>query len=109
MPACPPASGAPPACPQPAPAPCLALPAAHPHAPLPHPAPAPAAGVLLQLAAREEALGIVPDPELDAFMKAHAFGGSHSLAVELMLHMLGLQGCADTVVGNEMMRGISGG
>ncbi|EFN59720.1 hypothetical protein CHLNCDRAFT_133292 [Chlorella variabilis] len=66
-------------------------------------------GVLLQLAAREEALGIVPDPELDAFMKAHAFGGSHSLAVELMLHMLGLQGCADTVVGNEMMRGISGG
>lgn len=38
-----------------------------------------------------------------------AFGGRHSLAVELMLHMLGLETCADTVVGNEMMRGISGG
>jgi len=29
--------------------------------------------------------------------------------VELMLHMLGLDVCADTVVGNQMLRGISGG
>jgi hypothetical protein len=65
--------------------------------------------MLSELAAREEALGVVPDPDLDAFMKAAAFGGQHSLAVETMLHMLDLQGCADTVVGNHMLRGISGG
>lgn len=38
-----------------------------------------------------------------------AFGGRHSLQVELTLHMLGLEVCADTVVGNQMLRGISGG
>jgi hypothetical protein len=42
-------------------------------------------------------------------LQAEAFGGSHSLNVELMLHMLGLQICSDTVVGNHMLRGISGG
>jgi hypothetical protein len=65
--------------------------------------------VLSTLVQREKEMGITPDPELDAFMTASAFGGRHSLQVEVMLHMLGLQGCADTVVGNQMMRGISGG
>ncbi|PSC69376.1 ATP-binding cassette transporter isoform B [Micractinium conductrix] len=65
--------------------------------------------LLSELHEREEGLGIVADPDLDAFMKAQAFGGRHSLAVELLLHMLGLEGCADTVVGNQMLRGISGG
>lgn len=56
-----------------------------PHRPAPGPCPA------------------LPNPQ------AMAFGGRHSLAVELMLHMLGLEVCADTVVGNQMLRGISGG
>lgn len=65
--------------------------------PLTHHPPTPAGAELLEeLHAREEQQGISVDPELEAFMKAQAFGGRHSLAVELMLHMLGLEGCADT-------------
>lgn len=59
----------------------------------------------------EQAKGIVPDPELDAFMKAAIFGHGHdaSLSVDITLALLGLNICADTVVGNAMLRGISGG
>ena len=83
----------------------------HPPAcPVPCPALCPAPAELLsEVQAREAELGLQADPDLDAFMTAQAFGGRHSLAVEMMLHMLGLEGCADTVVGNQMMRGISGG
>lgn len=53
-------------------------------------------GLLAELQAREAAAGVTPDADLDAFMTAQAFGGRHSLAVELMLHMLDLNVCADT-------------
>lgn len=65
--------------------------------------------LLKMLVEREGAAGVVPDPEVDAFMKASAWNGSNTVGVELTLKLLGLEGAADTVVGNSMLRGISGG
>ncbi|AQK53090.1 hypothetical protein ZEAMMB73_Zm00001d050821, partial [Zea mays] len=45
-----------------------------------------------ELARREKATNIKPDHDIDVYIKK-----------------LGLEVCADTLVGNEMMRGISGG
>lgn len=36
-------------------------------------------------------------------------GAEHSVVTEFIIKMLGLDICADTIVGNAMMRGISGG
>lgn len=35
--------------------------------------------------------------------------GGENLPLELTLHLLGLRGVADTVVGNASIRGVSGG
>ncbi|KAF8736814.1 hypothetical protein HU200_014297 [Digitaria exilis] len=48
--------------------------------------------LLVELSRREKEASIVPDPETDIYMK-----------------VLGLDICADTIVGNNMLRGISGG
>ncbi|KAI4325296.1 hypothetical protein MLD38_030708 [Melastoma candidum] len=48
--------------------------------------------LLSELARREKQAGVFPEPEVDLFMK-----------------ILGLDICRDTIVGNEMLRGISGG
>ncbi|KAL4547915.1 hypothetical protein Ndes2526B_g07132 [Nannochloris sp. 'desiccata'] len=56
---------------------------------------------------KEEALGITPDPAVDAFMKASAWGGSNTVDVERTIKLLGLEKCSDTVVGNAMLRGIN--
>ncbi|KAG0457816.1 hypothetical protein HPP92_022973 [Vanilla planifolia] len=64
----------------------------------------------LELTRREKAEGILPDPEVDLFMKATSVGvGKNSLQTDYTLRILGLDICADTVVGDEMRRGISGG
>jgi len=42
-------------------------------------------------------------------MAALAASGKKSLAVDIMLRTLGLDHVADTLVGNHMIRGISGG
>lgn len=69
-----------------------------------------AAAELLELRKREKEMGIRPDWEIDAFMKAEAVaGGRESIATEYVLRLLGLDVCADTLVGDAMMRGISGG
>ena len=36
-------------------------------------------------------------------------GNKHSLSTDYMMKVLGLEICADTVVGNDMLRGVSGG
>ncbi|XP_059462262.1 ABC transporter G family member 39-like isoform X1 [Corylus avellana] len=66
--------------------------------------------MLSELSRRERAAGIKPDPEIDAFMKATAMSGQKtSLVTDYILKILGLDICADIMVGDEMRRGISGG
>ncbi|GLT70614.1 hypothetical protein SLA2020_426820 [Shorea laevis] len=66
--------------------------------------------MLLELARREKIAGIKPDEDLDIFMKSLALGGQETnLVVEYIMKILGLDICADTLVGDEMLKGISGG
>lgn len=66
--------------------------------------------MLTELARREKAANIKPDHDIDVYMKASAMGGQESsIVTEYILKILGLDICADTLVGNEMLRGISGG
>ncbi|OVA06116.1 ABC transporter-like [Macleaya cordata] len=66
--------------------------------------------MLAELSRREKEAGVKPDPEIDAFMKATAMAGKRtSLVTDYVLKILGLDICEDVMVGNEMIRGISGG
>ncbi|XP_074316021.1 pleiotropic drug resistance protein 1-like isoform X2 [Silene latifolia] len=66
--------------------------------------------MLSELTRREKAANIKPDPDIDLFMKAAVSKGQRDIVVtDYILKLLGLEICADTVVGNEMTRGISGG
>ncbi|XP_020088222.1 ABC transporter G family member 42-like [Ananas comosus] len=66
--------------------------------------------LLTELARREKEAGILPEPEVDLFMKATSMEGvKSSLQTDYTLRILGLDICADTIVGDQMQRGISGG
>ncbi|QHO46532.1 ABC transporter G family member [Arachis hypogaea] len=66
--------------------------------------------MLVELSRREKDAGIKPNPEIDAFMKATAMSGQKtSLVTDYVLKILGMDICADIMVGDEMRRGISGG
>lgn len=66
--------------------------------------------LLTELGRREKAAGIFPEAEVDLFMKATAMEGvESSLITDYTLRILGLDICKDTIVGDEMQRGISGG
>ncbi|KAK1398547.1 hypothetical protein POM88_008410 [Heracleum sosnowskyi] len=66
--------------------------------------------LLSELSRREKDSGIKPDVEIDAFMKATALSCQHSsLVTDYVLKILGLDICADIMVGDVMRRGISGG
>nr|XP_010914973.1 ABC transporter G family member 36 isoform X1 [Elaeis guineensis] len=66
--------------------------------------------MLAELARREKQANIKPDPDIDVFMKAAAMGNQETNVVtDYILKILGLEVCADTMVGDEMLRGISGG
>lgn len=69
-----------------------------------------AADLLAEVRKREQALGVEVDWSVDAMLSAEALlGAQHSVATEFIIHMLGLDICADTIIGNAMHRGISGG
>ncbi|XP_027364375.1 pleiotropic drug resistance protein 2-like [Abrus precatorius] len=66
--------------------------------------------LLTELSRRELIEGIKPDREIDGFMKATAMEGQETtLVTDYILKILGLEICADVLVGDEMRRGISGG
>ncbi|KAG8480809.1 hypothetical protein CXB51_025543 [Gossypium anomalum] len=63
-----------------------------------------------EVSQREKQAGIVPDPDVDAYMKAISVEGTEStLQTDYILKILGLDNCADTMVGDAIRRGISGG
>ncbi|XP_022857343.1 pleiotropic drug resistance protein 1-like isoform X2 [Olea europaea var. sylvestris] len=66
--------------------------------------------MLAELSRREKAANIKPDPDIDIYMKAAATEGDEANVVtDYYLKVLGLDVCADILVGDEMIRGISGG
>ncbi|KAI4376643.1 hypothetical protein MLD38_014382 [Melastoma candidum] len=65
--------------------------------------------MLMELLRREKLQNIKPDPYIDALMKASVLKGQEDVVTDYILKILGLEGCADTIVGNNMIRGISGG
>ncbi|KAI3727207.1 hypothetical protein L1987_67018 [Smallanthus sonchifolius] len=66
--------------------------------------------MLAELSRRERDASIKPDPDIDIFMKAAATKGQEaSVVTDYTLKLLGLDICADTMVGDQMIRGISGG
>ncbi|XP_022948220.1 ABC transporter G family member 31-like [Cucurbita moschata] len=65
---------------------------------------------LKELACLEKERKIRPSPDIDAFMKASSVGGKkHSVLTDYILKVLGLDICSQTLVGNDMVRGVSGG
>uniref|UniRef100_A0A2N9HXZ1 ABC transporter domain-containing protein n=1 Tax=Fagus sylvatica TaxID=28930 RepID=A0A2N9HXZ1_FAGSY len=66
--------------------------------------------MLAELSRREKTANIMPDPDIDIFMKgALTEGQEASIMTDYFLKVLGLELCADTMVGDQMLRGISGG
>ncbi|KAK9027297.1 hypothetical protein V6N11_067135 [Hibiscus sabdariffa] len=66
--------------------------------------------MLAELSRREKEENIKPDPDIDIYMKAAALEGQEaSVVTDYILKILGLEACAETMVGDEMVRGISGG
>ncbi|KAI3737606.1 hypothetical protein L2E82_27614 [Cichorium intybus] len=66
--------------------------------------------MLAELSRREKDANIKPDPDIDIYMKAAASAGQEaSVVTDYTLKLLGLDICADTMVGDQMIRGISGG
>ncbi|KAL9150125.1 hypothetical protein ABFS82_12G149200 [Erythranthe guttata] len=66
--------------------------------------------MLAELSRREKTARINPEPEIDAFMKATSISGQKtSFVTDYVLKVLGLDICSDTMVGDNMRRGISGG
>ncbi|KAK1578736.1 hypothetical protein Q3G72_032753 [Acer saccharum] len=66
--------------------------------------------IMKEVSRREKQAGIIPEADLDTYMKAISVEGlKRSLQTEYILKILGLDICADTIVGDAMNRGISGG
>ncbi|CAL9118099.1 unnamed protein product [Musa acuminata var. zebrina] len=65
--------------------------------------------MLTELSRREKEANIKPDPDIDVYMKAISVEGQESVVTDYILKILGLEICADTMVGDAMIRGISGG
>ncbi|KAL8147902.1 hypothetical protein AgCh_005286 [Apium graveolens] len=65
---------------------------------------------MLEVTRRERRAGIVPEPDIDTYMKETSIDDlKRNLQTDYILKILGLDMCADTIVGDAMRRGISGG
>ncbi|KAK4559504.1 hypothetical protein RGQ29_008643 [Quercus rubra] len=68
------------------------------------------ADIMKELCRREKQAGIIPESDIDTYMKATSIDGLRkSLQTDYILKILGLDYCADTLTGDMMNRGISGG
>ncbi|KAL3515878.1 hypothetical protein ACH5RR_022780 [Cinchona calisaya] len=68
------------------------------------------AAIMTELSRREKEAGILPDLDIDTYMKAISVEGQKTtIQTDYILKILGLDICADTLVGDAMRRGISGG
>ncbi|XP_057870080.2 ABC transporter G family member 35 [Cryptomeria japonica] len=66
--------------------------------------------LLLELGKREKEAGILPEADIDTYMKAVSIEGlAGNLQTDYILKILGLDICSDIKIGNAMVRGISGG
>ena len=66
--------------------------------------------VLTLLDQKEKERGISPDPVVAAFVNNLSLGHQNdSIMVEVVSKVLGLDVCIDTVCGNDLLKGISGG
>ncbi|KAI3860698.1 hypothetical protein MKX03_014734 [Papaver bracteatum] len=66
--------------------------------------------MLAELSRREKVANIKPDPDIDVYMKSAALEGQEaSVVTDYILKILGLEVCADTMLGDEMVRGVSDG
>ncbi|XP_024532572.1 ABC transporter G family member 29 [Selaginella moellendorffii] len=66
--------------------------------------------LLSELIRREKERNIVPEPDIDLYMKASAVEKvQSSILTDYTLRILSLDVCADTIVGDQLRRGISGG
>lgn len=69
-----------------------------------------AADLLEEVKKREKDMGVEVDWSVDAMLNSQALSGAQeSVATEFIIHMLGLDICATTIIGNAMKRGVSGG
>ncbi|KAK9282226.1 hypothetical protein L1049_005140 [Liquidambar formosana] len=67
------------------------------------------AEIMMEVRRREKQAGIIPEPDIDTFMKAISIEGlKRTLQTDYILKILGLDICADKIVGDAMKRGISG-
>ncbi|KAH7834972.1 hypothetical protein Vadar_021552 [Vaccinium darrowii] len=68
------------------------------------------ADIMVEVSRREKHAQVVPDLDTDTYMKAISIEGQKTtLQTDYILKILGLDICADTLVGDAMRRGISGG
>ncbi|ONK61392.1 uncharacterized protein A4U43_C08F29430 [Asparagus officinalis] len=68
------------------------------------------AEIMKEVSRREKQAGIIPEPDIDTYMKAISVEGlERSLQTDYILKIMGLDICADTMIGDVMRRGISGG
>ncbi|XP_021290859.1 pleiotropic drug resistance protein 3-like, partial [Herrania umbratica] len=66
--------------------------------------------IMKEVIRREKQAGIIPNPDVDAYMKAISVEGMEStLHTDYILKILGLDICSDIMVGDAIRRGISGG
>uniref|UniRef100_R7W113 Pleiotropic drug resistance protein 3 n=1 Tax=Aegilops tauschii TaxID=37682 RepID=R7W113_AEGTA len=66
--------------------------------------------IMKEVIRREKEAGITPDPNIDTYMKAISVEGlERSMQTDYIMKIMGLDTCADVLVGDAMRRGISGG